>query len=152
MQPLQKASLQVQTDLNALSHVLAWFDQFNAPPLAYPIWLQCQLALAEGFTNAVRHAHKGRAIEVAIDLEVMLFAERIELRIWDYGDPFNLTHMLKTLPPTIDSDAEGGRGLKLMEKIIDSLSYTRSDRRNCLLIIKYYNTLDATAPHSREEN
>lgn len=152
MQPLQKASLQVPTDLNALSQVLAWFDQFNGPPLAYSTWLQCQLALAEGFTNAVRHAHKGRSPELEIDLNILIFADRIELRIWDYGDPFNLNHMLKTLPHTIASDAEGGRGLKLMEKIIDSLSYTRFNHRNCLLIVKYYTIPEATEAHLAKKN
>jgi len=137
--PLQKSSLQVNTDLNALMQVLSWFDQFNAPPLIYQTWLQCQLAIAEGFTNAVRHAHRGQPLETVIELEVRLFTDRLEIRIWDQGLPFNLNQRLQEIPQEIDCYAEGGRGLRLMQRIADSLSYTRTpDHRNCLLIIKHY--------------
>ncbi len=139
MQPIHKACLQVNTDLNALTEVLSWFDQFNGPPISYQIWLQCQLALAEGFTNAVRHAHEGQPIDLPIEVEVVVFAEHLEIRIWDHGEPFDLIQKLDSLPEEMDSDAEGGRGLKLMQRIADSLSYTRTlDNRNCLLIIKNY--------------
>lgn len=139
MQPLQRAYLQVNTDLCALNQVLAWFDQFNHPPISYQTWLQCQLALAEGFTNAVRHAHHGQPVDLLIDLEVLMFDERLEMRIWDQGKPFDLDHMLKCLPKQVNTEAEGGRGLKLMQRIADFLSYNRvEDGRNCLLIVKYY--------------
>ncbi|UBF28303.1 ATP-binding protein [Kovacikia minuta CCNUW1] len=139
MQPIHRAYLQVNTDLNALTEVLSWFDQFNGPPLSYQTWLQCQLALAEGFTNAVRHAHQGQPLELPIDIEVTVLSACLEIRIWDQGEPFNLRQKLDSLPQEMDSDAEGGRGLKLMQRIADSLSYTRtSDNRNCLLIVKHY--------------
>ncbi len=139
MLPIHRASLQVNTDLNALTQVLAWFDQFNCPPISYQTWLQCQLALAEGFTNAVRHAHKGQPIDQLVEIEVSMFAERMEIRIWDHGAPFNLLEKLDSMPQEPDNDAEGGRGLKLMDRIADALSYTRSaDNRNCLLLLKYY--------------
>jgi len=138
LQPLQRAFLQVNTDLNALSEVLLWFDQFSVPPIADRDWLHCQLVLAEGFTNAVRHAHKGRPVELLIDIEVMVFAERIEMRLWDCGAPFNLAHRLEQLPSSFDDEAEGGRGLQLMRKLTDVLSYTRVEQRNCLLLVKHY--------------
>ena len=139
MQPLQQSSLQVNTDLNILTQVLAWFDQFNGPPLSDEIWLQCQLILVEGFTNAVRHAHKNKPVDCLIELEVILFLERIEMRIWDQGEPFDLNQKLKELPQDLDCYAEGGRGLRLIQKITDFLSYTRTaDVGNCLLMIKHY--------------
>lgn len=139
MQPIHTACLQINTDLNALTQVLAWFDQFNSPPLSYQTWLECQLALAEGFTNAVRHAHQGQPSEVLIEIEALVFPEWMEIRIWDQGEPFNLAQKLNSLPSHIDCEAEGGRGLKLMQRIADSLSYTRTtDQRNCLLIVKRY--------------
>lgn len=101
--------------------------------------MQCQLALVEGFTNAVRHAHKDQPIECLIELEVLLFPERMEMRIWDQGAPFNLHQRLNELPQELDCYAEGGRGLRLMQRIADSLTYTRTDGdRNCLLIVKHY--------------
>lgn len=101
--------------------------------------MQCQLALAEGFTNAVRHAHEGKPESALIDIEVKLFGDHIEIRIWDQGDPFDLMARLHRMPEALDTDAEGGRGLRLMERIADHLSYVRmADQRNCLLIAKKF--------------
>ncbi len=144
LQPLHRAFLQVNTDLDALNHVLGWFDQFNNPPVpSQEWWLQCQLALAEGFTNAVRHAHRGRSLDLLIDLEAQIFDDRLELRIWDQGDPFDLKQRLHAMPESLDTEAEGGRGLRLMERISDDLSYTRTDdSRNCLLLVKKFSLLE----------
>ena len=57
--------------------------------------MQGQLAVAEGFTNAVRHAHKGLPLETPIKLEVTVFNERLEIKIWDYGQPFDLEARVK---------------------------------------------------------
>jgi serine/threonine-protein kinase RsbW len=39
----------------------------------------------------------------------------------------------------IDEFPSGGVGIKIIGKIADELSYTRtSDSRNCLFIVKYY--------------
>lgn len=139
MQALHHAFLQVNTDLDALAQVLEWFDQFSAPPTPPQTWMQCQLALAEGFTNAVRHAHDGQPMELPIDLEGLVFEDRLEIRIWDRGSPFDLDERLNRMPRDLDTEAEGGRGLRLMERIADHLSYTRTqDGRNCLLIIKKF--------------
>jgi serine/threonine-protein kinase RsbW len=139
LQPLHRAFLQVNTDLDALAQVLEWFDQFSKPPTPPHAWMQCQLALAEGFTNAVRHAHAGQSIDVLIDLEVQVFADRIEIRIWDQGVPFDLEERLQRMPKEMDTEAEGGRGLRLMERIADHLSYTRTqDARNCLLLVRKF--------------
>ncbi len=137
LKPLDQAFLQVNTDLDALAQVLEWFDQFNHPPLQSQAWMQCQLAVAEGFTNAVRHAHRNLSAKTLIDLEVQMFEDRIEIRIWDQGAPFDLEKRLREMPPEWDKEAEGGRGLRLMQRISDILSYTRTpDERNCLLILK----------------
>jgi serine/threonine-protein kinase RsbW len=144
LQPLHQASLQVRTDLDALAQVLEWFDQFNSPPIPPHVWMPCQLALAEGFTNAVRHAHKGLPQTCPIDMEVQVFDHQIEIRIWDQGAPFDLVERLQSMPKELDSEAEGGRGLRLMERISDLLNYTRtSDDRNCLLLVKQYMPFDS---------
>lgn len=95
--------------------------------------------LAEGFTNAVRHAHQGRPDDVPIDIDVTVKADAVELRIWDSGDEFDLQGTLDSMPTEIDPNAEGGRGLRLMQRMSDSLQYVRTpDHRNCLLVVKHY--------------
>jgi serine/threonine-protein kinase RsbW len=102
----------------------------------------CQLCVAEGFTNAVRHAHRGKPPDWPIDLEVVMQCDQIEIWIWDRGEPFDLEARLLELPDVLNTDAEGGRGLKLMKMIADVLTYTRSDNgTNCLYIAKRYTNL-----------
>jgi serine/threonine-protein kinase RsbW len=131
--------LHVKTDLAALEQVLTWFDQFHHPALPRSVWLQCQLALAEGFTNAVRHAHQGRPMDTPIEIFVCLKPDYMELQVWDEGDEYDLNQVFATLSLDMDQRSEGGRGLKLMKRMADILSYDRSeDGRNCLRIVKYY--------------
>jgi serine/threonine-protein kinase RsbW len=136
----QRIFLQIGSDLNALSQVLEWFEHLDHDAVAQMTWMQCQLMLAEGFTNAVRHAHHDRPSTTLIDLEVSILADRIEIRIWDQGAPFDLDRQLKSLleAPTDDRLQEQGRGLKLMYRVTDFLVYTRTpDDRNLLLLIKH---------------
>ncbi len=139
MKDFIKSSQAFPSDLKALDQVLTWFDQFNQPSIPKKVWLQCQLALAEGFTNAVRHAHKNLPTNVLLDIEVTLFPQALELRIWDQGPPFDLEKRVQEFEKTVDEKAGGGRGIYLLQKIADKLSYTRtSDNRNCLLIVKAF--------------
>ncbi|MEB3281012.1 MAG: ATP-binding protein [Lyngbya sp.] len=88
--PLKTIRLQVNSDLAVLEDVLAWYQQLENQPIPKPIWWPCQIALAEGFTNAVNHAHKNLPCTTPIDLQVTVFNESVEIYIWDYGQPFDL--------------------------------------------------------------
>lgn len=140
---LSKNRIQLKTDLKALTDVLIWFDQLYNSVIPREVWLRCQLALAEAFTNAVRHAHKNQPLEVPIDIEVTITENCIEMRVWDYGFPFDLKEKLKVMPVNHENDSAGGRGLRLLEAISDHLSYTRTaENQNCLLMLKYYGNED----------
>ena len=136
--PIEKISLKVNTDLKELERVLEWFKQLERLPISKQVWAQCELVLAEGFTNAVRHAHKNFPLGTPIELEVTVFKESLEIKIWDYGQPFDLEAKLsevREIEPDILS--EGGRGLSFITKLATRVSYTRtSDERNCLVIVK----------------
>lgn len=133
----QRFQLEVASDLKALNQVLIWFDQAYTLNIPKKDWLQCQLALAEAFTNAVRHAHRDLPPETPISIEVQLYTHQIEIRIWDSGPPFNLEQRIETLSLKPDYQSGGGRGIVLMHKIADYLSYRRTeDNRNCLLLVK----------------
>lgn len=135
----QKFTLHLTTEIQLLNKVLSWFDQFNYPPVPNRTWMQCQLALAEAFTNAVRHAHAGMPSDTPIDLEVSILPDSLEIRIWDCGPGLDLPAKLKALSQNRDKDAEGGRGLLLIQLIADYMSYTKTaNNRNCFLIVKHY--------------
>lgn len=131
--------LRVQTNLADLNQVLQWFEQLNQPFISRRVWIQCQTALAEGFTNAVRHAHQNLPIETPIDIEVTITPEQLEIRIWDLGDAFDLTQHLENSSQIDDVEASSGRGLYLIRQLVDQVDYTRtSGDRNCLLMVKCY--------------
>lgn len=135
----RKAQLQVSSNLGENDKVLSWFEQLHQTPIPKTVWLQCELALTEGFTNAVRYAHRYLPPETFIDIEVTMFSDHAEIRIWDYGQTFDLAGWYKQHSNINDIWADHGRGIKLMYAIADQISYTRtSDQRNCLLIVKKY--------------
>jgi len=109
---VQHISLQVNTDLNALTRVLEWFDQLKDLSLPNEVWWKFQLALAEGFTNAVRHAHKNLPVETPVQLEIMVFNGRLELKVWDCGPYFDFDAKLKE---TLAADRKPCLDLEVLE-------------------------------------
>jgi serine/threonine-protein kinase RsbW len=73
-----------------------------------------------------------------IDLEVKVFDDYLEIRIWDRGQPFKLEAILHSrMQQQHNLDSEGGRGLLFMYKLTDDLRYIRTDDlRNCLVMRK----------------
>ncbi|MEO0533131.1 MAG: ATP-binding protein [Cyanobacteria bacterium P01_A01_bin.123] len=142
LQPIQTGHFRTKTDLKDLDRVLEWFEQFQSSHesrIPENIWLQCQLALVEGFTNAVRHAHRQAPPETPIDIEVTLFTDRLEINIWDRGPGFDMGTWLKRMPKVVDKNSEGGRGVRLIAKIADQMRYTsEADGRNRLYMSKRY--------------
>jgi serine/threonine-protein kinase RsbW len=131
--------LQVKTELEALIPVLQWFETHTGHLVPESVLWQCKVALAEGFTNAVRYAHLDLPPTTPIDLELTLHRERLEMRIWDWGQPFDLEQKLASLQqsPVDPLEKESDRGLLFMRALTDRLQYIRlPDRRNCLILSK----------------
>ncbi len=137
MKVLQKIRFQVHSDLNYLNRVLLQFDRLYRDFIPQSDWLQCKLALAEGFTNAVRHAHKNLPPEVPIIIEALLTETTIEIYIWDRGAPFDLHQYIAQAAQNQNNLFLGGRGIPILIKIADRLDYYRTAaEQNCLLIVK----------------
>lgn len=137
---VERDHLTVRSELTLLNRVQQWFEQFCLQYVFKFGWTENQvyrvnLALAEGFTNAVRHAHRFLPPETTIEIEASLWADRMEIRIWDYGNPFNPDAIVEPKPGT---PQVGGYGWFLLRRLTDQVVYERSpDGRNCLLIVKY---------------
>lgn len=134
----QTIFLQVTTSLNDLVHVLNWFEQLSHTSVPTADWLRCKTALAEVFTNSVRHAHKDMPSETPISLDANLTDSSIEIKVFDFGADFDLSEKLSKLDE-VDVNALGGRGLSLISQMMDVFTYDKTaDGRNCMRIVKYY--------------
>lgn len=103
------------------------------------LWLQCQIALAEGFTNAVRHAHAHLPVTTPVVIEMAVSDRTIDLRIWDQGPGFDFHGVLAHQDHQGDRDAEQGRGLSILRRVADQLSYDSDPGKgNCLHLHKTY--------------
>ena len=137
---VEQDHLTVKSELKYLNQVQEWFEDFCLQNLSQVGWSENQLyrlnlALAEGFTNAVRHAHHALPPETNIDIDLCLWADRLEIKIWDYGKPFNPDAIAEPEPGTLQV---GGYGWFLLRRLADRVAYNRdADGRNCLLIVKY---------------
>lgn len=139
MKVLQTINIEVPSDLQALDRLLFQFNQIYQDFIPYRDWLQCRLALAEGFTNAVRHAHKNLPRDIPITIEIILKQNAMEIRIWDYGSAFDLQGFIAETSQKYNGWLGSGRGIPLLNKIADRLDYYRTDKQqNCLLIVKNF--------------
>ncbi|NJL81801.1 MAG: ATP-binding protein [Chloroflexaceae bacterium] len=139
--PIHQTYLQVHTKLEDLTEVLQWFERAIKQCVPEAVFWQCQVALAEGFTNTVRHAHRNLPATTPIELKVDLFARSLEICIWNFGQPFDLEAALRALPREKEQllYKEDGRGLFFMEQLTDELRYVRTDNgRNCLIMRKQF--------------
>lgn len=136
---LKQFHLQVRTEIEELNAVLHWFETMAQPYLPDQCFWECQLALSEGFTNTVLYAHDQMTAFTPIELEVKLFPQALEMRIWDYGQPFDLAAKLNSITAQNihPLEQESDRGLFFMKELTDELYYIRQeDERNCLLMVK----------------
>lgn len=136
---LRSIKIEVPSDLKALDRVLIQFNQIYQDFIPVRDWLQCRLALAEGFTNAVRHAHKDIPIGMPIEIEVRLGETAMEIRIWDFGAAFDLKGFIAKKSRQHSDWLASGRGIPILNKVSDRLEYYRTEQKqNCLVIIKEF--------------
>ena len=139
MKVLQSITIEVPSSLQELDRVLIQFDQIEQDFIPLRDWLQCRLALAEGFTNAVRHAHQNLPASLPIKIEVFLRSTAMEIRIWDYGAAFDLHGFIAETSRKHADWLSSGRGIPLLNKISHQLNYYRTQQQqNCLIIVKKF--------------
>lgn len=136
---LKKIQFKVDSNLQRLESVLSQFNQIYDDFIPNQDWLKCKLALAEGFTNAVRHAHKELPKETQITIEAILKPAMLEIYIWDVGNPFDLNQYIEDKSYKNNNWLGSGRGVAILTQIADHLEYRHvQSQGNCLLIFKKF--------------
>jgi serine/threonine-protein kinase RsbW len=139
-----KTELHIPSDLKFREVVENWILNTVKIELENPNnWEQLsnriKLALAEAFSNVVRHAHKEKP-----DLPVLLRLEiennHICLEIWDYGQGYDISNYN---PPDPCDRQLGGYGWLIINRLIDKVEYNlQVDGRNCLTLEIHLPKLD----------
>src|SRR5262245_44388379 len=91
----------------------------------------CELALAEACNNAINYASDG-AKSQPVEVEAICNTTGIELRVHDHTAGFDLQKRVQL--PGVES--ERGRGLFLIQSLMDSSDYFRGGQENLLRLRK----------------
>ena len=84
-----------------------------------------ETALIELVSNVIRHADSGLGVICTLTVEVT--PDRIDATIRDTGEPGNVELVGRAMPGDL---AESGRGIPLIQALVDDLSYEREGNLN----------------------
>ncbi len=140
---LPLSQLAVRSHLDEIETVLHWFDQQWDASVPSELWMQAQLGLVEGFTNAVRHAHVALDPPPPVQLTVQVSSQRFCVQILDQGAPFDFEAALATVEAAMEASdhdplaREAHWGLVMVLKLRSAYGWTITHRRigeatNCL--------------------
>jgi serine/threonine-protein kinase RsbW len=117
-------------DVNTVHDFLAsvWND---SPSVVEEDRMAFELALVELTSNVIEHAADGRG--VSCNLVIELDGDQISARLSDTAEPGNISLVGRAMP---DEMAESGRGLALVQMLVDHLEYRRAGETNLWTISK----------------
>ena len=93
--------------------------------------MECELALVEACSNAIQYAD-GRGKEDGVIIDASLKKAEVELRVTDHTAGFKWPERA-SLP---DAESEKGRGIFLIQSLMDSTEYLKGPDTNVLIIRK----------------
>lgn len=103
--------------------------------------MACELALVEACNNAVAYARES-ARHLPVEVEISCEPDRVELRVWDHTPGFDWPEG----PELPGAESERGRGVFLIQRLMDSATYLRGRDSNCLVMRKSRRRQGRTAP------
>jgi anti-sigma regulatory factor (Ser/Thr protein kinase) len=104
---------------------------------------QVEVCVAEAINNSIKHAYQDDP-NCRVELEVFLLPHQLIVDVWDSGisaDAARMhadhSHALEICSDCIEDVSERGRGLALIQEVMDSFEYTPGTQRNRLRMIKH---------------
>jgi len=102
-----------------------------------------QLAISEACANVIDHAADTDSYEVQIELA----ADRCAITVVDHGGGFDET----VAPDIVDPTAESGRGLALMQALVDNLAFANEPQAGTVVHMVKTLAYDASHPLWRDQ-
>jgi len=104
-----------------LAEVLA-FTKTCLPGLSEDELFDLRLVFMELLCNAVIHGNK-QDVHKSVRIEVEIFGDTVKTRIADEGMGFDHRSLLNMIDASDNLDEENGRGMRLVHKLTDALSF-----------------------------
>ena len=100
---------------------------------------QIELAVDEACTNVIKHAHNFE-YNKSIELQVLLDAKKITIKITDRGLGFDIDKVTKPdLQKYIHEAKKGGLGIHLMRSLMDEVQFEFNPGvKNQVTLVKYF--------------
>lgn len=95
--------------------------------LAYDL----NLVLTEAMANAIQHANVDDPAK-EVHIEILLVEQRLIIRVFDFGQGFDVEQYLEPRHPL----EEHGRGIYLINTIMDEISYQTTEVGHVLEMVK----------------
>jgi sigma-B regulation protein RsbU (phosphoserine phosphatase) len=135
--PQTHANLEIHSDLRELGRVREFVRAFcrdlPGAKLDEESVGKIELAVTEACSNIMKHAYHGRT-DQQIHLEAEGFPNRISIRLYHLGDPFDPTSVPQ---PRLDGSQESGFGVYLITQSVDVVRYYRDEQgRSCIALTK----------------
>jgi serine/threonine-protein kinase RsbW len=90
-----------------------------------------ETALIELASNVIRHADSGHGVTATLTIEVS--GDQIKANLKDSGKPGNIELGNRSMPTDL---SESGRGIALIQALVDELNYERDANHNHWQIIR----------------
>jgi serine/threonine-protein kinase RsbW len=100
---------------------------------------EMELAVVEAVNNAVEHAHNFER-EKLVTVCLRLDSDRIRFTVIDSGVAFDFkAAMVRSAGTENAGEVERGRGLKIIDALMDEVKYERKGETNHITLVKYLN-------------
>lgn len=98
---------------------------------------EMELAVVEAVNNAIEHAHHYEP-EKPVTVRLRLAEDHIQFTIIDEGAPFDFAGGLAMAAKNdTGEEPERGRGLAIIQKLMDEIRYERRGETNQITLLKY---------------
>ena len=95
--------------------------------LAYDL----NLVLTEAMANAITHANEDDPSK-EVHIEIAIADQQLHLRVYDHGQGFDISQFALPRHPL----SEGGRGVYIIQTVMDEVEYRSTDHGHVLLMKK----------------
>jgi len=108
-------------------------------PVSKQAAFEMEIAVVEAVNNAIEHAHRhqrGKRVTVRLNL----LSDRIQFTVVDRGVELDFKALMGTSAGIENADEiERGRGLKIIDALMDEVRYERKGETNQITLVKYLN-------------